>query len=433
MTPMSQPLTSPPPLSAFRLMSPGEMDRTDRIVQAAAEQIAERGAAASARSIAAAAGAAPSAINYNFGSIERLFSAAFAHGVRLTADWLEARGPEILALPKSPEGAVQALEHLVAAWTRDARPLALLYQECLGATAGLAPEARELNAEGPGGDWIRLWRDHWLRTATAFGLGEAEGRLLHLLFQSEALFHLSAWSPALEGAALREMCDHFGATWLGGARRSGGEALILAERTAGARSHGSLAPSALRIADGAAEVVEARGLGGLTHRAVAARAGVTTGAVTHHFRTVEDLVAGAIRGQVAAMTREPIGPDGATQAIEDILTADQMFEAMELRILADRPLSVVLRRRSLFLATVRRADLAGAGAVIRFSFGGTARDAMGRIYRLPADTLVLHASLLSRLLATIWIACAGDASPQASREAATGEILGRLRRRLEAG
>lgn len=406
------------------LVSNEEDGRVDRLVQAAAQLISARGAAAaSARSVAVAAAVSPSAINYNFGGIEQLFSSVFDHGAALTAEWLAARDQEIRALPRTADGAAQALEYVLCEWTRSARPLALLYQERLDA------------APGGGAAWTRLWRDHWLRTAAAFGLGEVEGRLAHLFFETEALHRLSTWSPALERAAEREMGDHFAAVWLGAGRRAGGGAFALAERATGARPHGSVAPAAFRIAEAAAEVVEKSGLAGLTHRAVAARAGVTTGAVTHHFRTVEDLVAGAIRGQVITMTEEAARQAGAatSPSVDDVLTAEALFEAMRFHATADPPSPAGLGRRRLFLATLRRPDLARAGAAIRFSYGGTLRDPLGRVLPIPADAVALEAGLLSRLASTLAHACAADPDPAASRDALFGEIVSRFMRGLGGG
>ena len=286
----------------------------------------------------------------------------------------------------------------------------------------------------PGGRQAKLetalWRTYWLQIATAFDLSEIEGRLLHLLFESEALYQLSIWSPALEGAALREMCGHFGSVWLGSANRLKTGALGLAERMAGARFHGSIAPSALRIAKSAAEVMEKDGLGGLTHRAVAARAGVTTGAVTHHFRTIEDLVAGAIRGQVQAMNRDLPGV-GPSPAVEEIRNVKQLFGALRQHALADRPTGPALRRRLLFLAAVRRADLASSSAVIRFSYGGTVRNALGD-FQLPPDTLAINAGVLARLVANVWYACSADPSPREARKILITEILARFSRHMGA-
>lgn len=405
------------------MLQKGDDDRrTDRLILAAAQQISEQGfAGASARSVAAAAGASPSAINYNFGNLERLLLLAFDHGVRQTVGALETWEREISALPPTADGAARALDHVLTAWTRDARPLALLYQEALAVGAG----------QGPAADWTRLWRDFWLRAATTFRLDEIQGRMMHAFFESEALFHLSTWSPALERAAFGEMTDDFAATWLGAPRRADGGALALAERSAGARPHGSVPPAAMRIAEAAAEVVEAHGLAGLTHRAVAARAGVTTGAVTHHFRSIEDLVAGAIRGQVAALQEGAVVVDGAPPSIDQLETAESLFEGTRFHVVSDQRISPMLRRRRLFLAAVRRPELAGAGAVIRFSLGGTVRDALSRIFVIPPETLPLRSGLLSRLLSAVWFACAADDDPRASREVLVDAIQGRFAEGLE--
>jgi AcrR family transcriptional regulator len=203
--------------------------------------------------------------------------------------------------------------------------------------------------------------------------------------------------------------------------------LAWAEQAAGARAHGSVAPAALRIAEAAAEVVEERGLGGLTHRAVATRAGVTTGSVTHHFRSIEDLVAGAIRGQVQTMTHEVVAQGGvALPEPDELLTLERLFEAIRFHALADWPSSPVLRRRRLFLAAIRRSDMAGAGAVIRYSQGGTVRDSLGRLFALSHDTLVLNSGVLSRLLSAVWFACAADEVPERSRLAVVDHIQARF-------
>ncbi len=394
----------------------------ERLILAAAEEIAGRGAGAvSARSVALAAGAAASAVNYNFGGIERLFSSAFAHGVLASGEWMQAREREIEALPRTARGAALALEHVIAAWTGEARSLALLYQEALAAGAG----------SGAAADWTGLWRDFWLRAAGVFGLGQAEGRLMHLFFESEALYNLSTWSPALERAAQREMCDHLAAVWLGAEPVASTGALELAERAAGVLREGAVAPSAVKIVEAAAALVEEGGLGALTHRAVAARAGVTTGSVTHHFRTVEDLVAGMIRGQVSAMERT--GADGVPRPrvpAAAIGSVDGLFDAIGDYVVTDRPWGPALRRRRLFLAAIRRPELAGAGAVIRFAHGGTVGEALDRLFEIPPGQESLYAGVLSRLIAASWFACSADPDPRAQQTALVAEVKGGIVRGL---
>lgn len=402
-TPSLQP-TAPSPLA----LATQRADNTrHRLITAAAQLVAEGGiAAASARAIAASAGASASAINYNFGNIEHLLQAVFERGVEDTRVWQADRVREISALPRSADGAAAALLHVLGSWSRDlGRPLALIYQEAVNASPG----------QGVATAWTRLWRDFWIGVAETLGLEPMDGRVLHAFFEHEALYNLSSWSPALEAAALSEMVEHLAGVWLQAPARASRGAMVLAERTAGARPYGSVPPAAMRIAKAAAEVVETKGLAGLTHRAVATRAGVTTGSVTHHFRSIEDLVAGAIRGQVQAMTDEAMARPGSPQPIDQDLTAAELFTALSQHVTAEISSPAVNRRRRLFLAAVRRPELALAGAVIRFSYGGTLRDSLGRVFGLTGETLVLEATVLARLLAAVWLAGTGDDDPAQAR------------------
>ena len=88
-----------------------------------------------------------------------------------------------------------------------------------------------------------------------------------------------------------------------------------------------------RIIDAAIRVVGAKGIGGLSHRSVAAEADVPLGSTTYHFKTLDELVVAALRqanegfvkvvaargaledervdlaGELAAMTGEWLGGD----------------------------------------------------------------------------------------------------------------------------
>ncbi|HWD05246.1 MAG TPA: TetR family transcriptional regulator [Amycolatopsis sp.] len=59
-----------------------------------------------------------------------------------------------------------------------------------------------------------------------------------------------------------------------------------------------------RIAKAAIEVVAERGIEGLTHRAVAAAAGVPLGSTTYHFATLDDLLEVALHEAAANNVRE---------------------------------------------------------------------------------------------------------------------------------
>jgi hypothetical protein len=70
--------------------------------------------------------------------------------------------------------------------------------------------------------------------------------------------------------------------------------------------------------------------------------------------------------------------------------------------------------------------------VIRFSHGGTTRDALARFFPIAPAALSVQAGVLSRLLSTIWFACSADASPLDSAGDLFAEIRTRLLRGLEA-
>lgn len=398
----------------------------DRLVAAAAQQVATRGlVAASSRSIAQEAGVAASAINYKFGGIERLFCSVFEHGSRWSQPWMAQCFEEVAALPKGPASAALALEHVIAGWTGENRWLALLYQEGLASMPGAGPVAA----------WTRSWQDFWGGVAEALGLSEIDGRLMHLFFESEALYNLSTWSPALERAALREMCQHVAAVYLGApATAWPGGALEEAERASGVLREGAVPPAAEKIVEAAAEVVEERGLSALTHRAVARKAGVTTGSVTHHFRTMESLIAGTIRGQVVAMQRDPGGaPHRPSAALPPVLTADQLFAGMADYLVTDRPWGPALRRRHLFLATLRRPDLVASAAVIRFAHGGTLRSILDRLFEPPQAQRSLYAGTLSRMGVASWFAASADEAPRESQAAMLAVIQARVLRSFSQG
>jgi AcrR family transcriptional regulator len=377
-------------------------------------------AAISARSLAAEAEVAPSAINYNFGSLERLFSSTFERAAQRSAVWAADQRAALAVLPPGPAGAALALEHVIAAWTGEARDLAMLYQEVLAATP----------AEGPAAAWTAAWRDFWLEAASALGLAESDGRLLHLFFESEALYHLSAWSPVLEPAVLAEMCRHFAAVYLGAPPHPPTGALAAAEVALGVLRQGAVPSSAVKVVEAAADIVEESGLAGLTHRAVAARAGVTTGAVTHHFRTMENLVAGTIRGQVSVMSRSNAPGAPRLSTADQPVSLEKMFEGIRAYVITDRPWGPSLRRRHIFLAALRRPELGASGAVIRFAHGATTSEMLSRLFDMPRGERSLYAGVLSRLVSSSWFAVSGDAAPRDSQRMLIDEVEARLARNL---
>ena len=380
-------------------------------------RIVEAGLAeASARSIARLADANPSAINYNLGGVEHLYKMVFEQAADEAVLWIEARIPDIADLPSNSAGACAALEYVIRAWTSQARDLALLYQEALSWASADPSLLRR---------WTRSWRDFWVAIALRCGLDETRGRMMNLLFQSEALYHLSPWSPAVESAALRDLCDHFGWVWLGAPRRAASGGV----ETAQARLHGEnlvkLAPAALNLALSAVAVVQDKGLLGLTHRAVAAHAGVTVGAVTHYFRTAEDLVAGAIRGQVEELFQAEDADSAAALERGAISSLAMFAEGIEGSVASPAVVKVLFGRRSLFLASLRAPDRARAGAVVRFGYGRTTERILSQIIQADRDAIPLHAAVMSRLVSSLWIVRLAE---DAEAEPLGREVVARLDR-----
>lgn len=89
-----------------------------------------------------------------------------------------------------------------------------------------------------------------------------------------------------------------------------------------------------RVVDSAVAVVAARGAGALTHRAVAAHAGVSTNSVAYHFPTAEDLRVGAL---VAASERlhdaldEAVASITRTEDVAEVLASFARYAITDLR------------------------------------------------------------------------------------------------------
>jgi len=375
----------------------GEMRKStaNRLMQAAREGILVHGAAGcSARVIADIAHTNASAINYSFGGMKQLFAAVFAEGIDAAETFIRAIEEELDLWPAPPAATALLLEIVIRRWVAQPRGDALFYQQAL-ASRDAAPELIDR--------WLALWAAFFYDLARRQGLSAMQGDCLNLLFQSEALFALSQWRPVLEGAALRDIVGHFGAVWLGGPAYSPTGALAAAEAAVrySADANPSGAAGAMMMA--AVDVVAEHGLAGLTHRAVAARCGVTAGAVAHYYRTAADLLAAAIRGQVLALQAQSASSKStvAVGSLEDLAAA--------LTIGTSDPFGMATAsgRRHLFLASLTKAEHIASGAVVRFAAGATVRE--GVRSALPGDPATdIHASLLSRLLTAAVMVGLGD-------------------------
>jgi DNA-binding transcriptional regulator YbjK len=125
------------------------------------------------------------------------------------------------------------------------------------------------------------------------------------------------------------------------------------------------------LLDAAVRVVAQKGLRGLTHRAVAAEAGVTQGLVTHHFGTRQTLIHEAIRSagieSIGSTLTADHNPDldhfvGGLQAFLDETVELQAFQ-YEIALEARRDPALAEDIRELYDAYIAatRASLAAVG------------------------------------------------------------------------
>jgi len=110
-----------------------------------------------------------------------------------------------------------------------------------------------------------------------------------------------------------------------------------------------------RIAAAALAVISEKGLSGLTHRAVAAAAGVPLGSTTYHFKTLHDIVEAAFDAAMAQNTSYQEAWWEALPSGTDLPVAltDLLFD------LAENAVDEVYVNYELSLAAVRRPQLHG--------------------------------------------------------------------------
>lgn len=290
----------------------------DRLVAATIHLWATHGnAGISARLLGQAANLPVSSIYHHFGALEQLYETT-QERVRSEAErWCDARLDSFAdAGALTPDALPAMLAALIDDWTQDQRPWALVWRECQIMAARDARYVPALRG------WQALWQRFWQEICARCGLGPL-GELTALLFVGESQLHLMQWRRPIDRSCLDETCAGW-SNWLAGRLTPEGPWRHFA-RTEALREMPELAlrsEAIERIANAAAGTVEELGMAGLTHRAVAARAGLTLGVVSYNFRTSADLTRAAFE-----MIYRRIVPDNLQQAptIPDAATA---FEGM---------------------------------------------------------------------------------------------------------
>ncbi|WP_367040645.1 TetR family transcriptional regulator [Streptomyces sp. Je 1-332] len=113
-----------------------------------------------------------------------------------------------------------------------------------------------------------------------------------------------------------------------------------------------------RIIDAAIRVVADKGIGGLSHRSVAAEADVPLGSTTYHFKTLDDLLVAALRQANEGFAKTVT----ASGAFEDprIDLADELAELLGQWLAGDR--TELELEYELYLAALRKPALRAVAA-----------------------------------------------------------------------
>lgn len=329
-----------------------------QLVDAYLEQMAETGVVgATVRVVAARAGASASAVSYHFDSIERLYVTAQAEAVARAERWLDRTLDDVAPSAPLPASAFPVFAaQVIARWVDQS----ILSQ----AEACAMQDASWGGAEA--GPWIELWNGFWRRTAAVFSIEPEASLIIAAVLQSERIGHLAKWRVLHDRAALYEVCERLIA-------RLTGDATLLArpdvwrdkaeELSCRAVSFPELNAGAGRIAEAVVGAVDAGGEAALTHRAAAARAGVSLGAVTHHFPTRTALAEAGyawLYGTIVALAGTSV-PRKATHA--DMGLHIRSFLDVGLAAPGVRALEVF------FLSATRDPSLADFAARVRYSRG----------------------------------------------------------------
>ncbi|WP_374471896.1 TetR family transcriptional regulator [Phenylobacterium sp.] len=364
-----------------------------RLLAEATHLLALEGAGAiTARALAARTGLSLSATNYHFGGREGLLAACFAEACARARE-SRARWLDQLPAGPAPDACLGWLQSLALEPPHGGdHPLALLRELRLAARrdAGLRPlAAADLEDES------RFWRAAVVR----FGRDTAEAPLFAHFVAGLGGGHAGPRLELAERAWMFETCRRFlGRLDHDRARTSGWDGWRQARLAAASDSRPpeQMSEARLRLLEACVAVVGRGGLPGLTHRAVAAAAGVPLATVTRNFPTRSELVRGTfshLHGRVQTRSRARQAPAGrlSPAALAEEI-AGAVFDE------AGAPAAEVIALEELIAYAQRVPELRRAADFLRASRGEGSASALGRLETVRPDLDTLDAYLLSTVL-----------------------------------
>ncbi len=260
----------------------------------------------SARQTAALAGVTTSLINYHFGSFEHLLEASLRDFIDRSRVWWQSRLAPLEGLgPLDAQAGGYLLASLIEDLCTSERDMTFAWFECQ-AMAAREPQFHDIAAE-----WHLVWRGAWDKVAALLLPADAV-ELLYPFADGELSLHRIVWQPTLDRACLFETCAAWVQLVIEGKT---GPMSLRKDLLARCENPAPLpwAEDSLEgiIALAAADIVGKMGIGGVTHRAVAAATGHSLGVVSYHFPTAEGLVHAAfaaIYGQITGADKRAAQP-----------------------------------------------------------------------------------------------------------------------------
>ncbi len=369
----------------------------------------EGSAGVSGRSLAAVAGLPMSAIYYHFGDLERLLETAQTEARAEAGVWIRAQLDAIGSEVKGPAALGPLLAAVVDDWCETRRTLAFARRE------GQLMALRDERHVAACAKWDALWQGFWQEICDRLEISDL-GTATAWVFDGLCGLHILRWRRPVDRAALSELADGW-ARWARGLPAEGSAWFEQARRDATALI---LPPppeddTANAIAAAAATTVAKRGVTGLTHRAVAAEAGLTLGVVSYKFRTSADLLKAAFD---AVYRRTAPSPDSQPPP-----PSPPVFGVPDRENL--------LGMEELLVAAARDPDLQAFAAQLHYMRGGSAGRFMQQLLGEHApmtslDNVVASALMGGRVRAYL---CGGRAHDPDPPHGDFGPLLARFARR----
>lgn len=311
--------------------------------------------------------------------MEHLYELAQAHAIEEAELWCSIRRRALdgldddFGLPVSALGPL--LASLIDELCTEQRRIAFAWRECQ-LMAVRQPRFSPLLAR-----WNSLLQGLCSDLCRLVGLQSAAD-LTFLFFEGESLFHLIQWDRMLDRAGLDEMTAGW-AGWMQGQIPL--DAPFRVRLWKQAQRSLSMEPVELNapVAKAAARLLIEMGVSGITHRAVAAAAGLTLGVVAHQHRRAADLL------------------EQAYGALYQELTGSRLEPARNVRLKAD--LQVPTRRQmlgieELVLAVARGRTDATFANRLRYLRGTTSSSIVEARLGIGGEQAVLISTILSNTM-----------------------------------